>query len=91
VRESLACLFGGDGGEWAAAMRAAVLLADRTRERSDLLDALRAERLGGDARDAVRRTLVETLLHGNRVDLVTALDDTLLGLRPRPSSVLRVA
>ena len=91
VRESLACLLGGDGGEWAAAMRAAVLLADKTRERSDLLDALRAERLGHDARDAVRRTLVETLLHGNRVDLVTALDDTLLGLRPRPSSVLRVA
>jgi hypothetical protein len=91
VRESLACLLGGDGGEWAAAMRAAVLLGDKTRERSDLLDALRAERLGRDARDAVRRTLVETLLHGNRVELVTALDDTLLGLRPRPSSVLRVA
>jgi len=91
VRESLACLLGGDGGEWAAAMRAAVLLGDKTRERSDLLDALRAERLGRDARDAVRRTLVETLLHGSRVDLVTALDDTLLGLRPRPSSLLRVA
>jgi len=91
IRESLTCLLGGDGGEWAAAMRAAVLLADKTRERSDLLDTLRAERLGHDARDAVRRTLVETLLHGSRVDLVTALDDTLLGLRPRPSSVLRVA
>ena len=43
------------------------------------------------ARDAVRRTLVETLLHGDRTQLVVALDDTLLGLRPRPSSVLRVA
>jgi hypothetical protein len=91
VRESLTCLLGGDGGTWAAAMRTAVLLGDKTRERSDLLDALRAERLGSDARDAVRRTLVETLLHGDRGQLVVALDDTLLGLRPRPSSVLRVA
>jgi hypothetical protein len=91
VREALACLLGGDGGEWAAAMRAAVLLGDKTRERSDLVAALRSERVGRDARDAVRRALVETLLHGSRADLVVALDDTLLGLRPRPSSVLRVA
>jgi hypothetical protein len=91
VRESLTCLLGGDGGAWAAAMRTAVLLGDKTRERSEMLDGLRADRLGGDARDAVRRTLVETLLHGNRAELVVALDDTLLGLRPRPSSVLRVA
>ncbi|MDX6452996.1 MAG: hypothetical protein QOH16_3045 [Gaiellaceae bacterium] len=91
VRESLTCLLGGDGGTWAAAMRTAVLLGDKTRERSDMLDALRADRLGRDARDAVRRTLVETLLHGDRAQLVVALDDTLLGLRPRPSSVLRVA
>ncbi len=91
IRESLTCLLGGDGGAWAAAMRTAVLLGDKTRERSEMLDALRAERLGSDARDAVRRTLVETLLHGDRAQLVVALDDTLLGLRPRPSSVLRVA
>jgi hypothetical protein len=91
VRESLTCLLGGDGGIWAAAMRTAVLLGDKTRERSEMLDGLRAERLGRDARDAVRRTLVETLLHGDRAQLVVALDDTLLGLRPRPSSVLRVA
>jgi hypothetical protein len=91
VRESLTCLLGGDGGAWAAAMRTAVLLGDKTRERSEMLDALRAERLGSDARNAVRRTLVETLLHGDRGQLVVALDDTLLGLRPRPSSVLRVA
>ncbi|NUR75479.1 MAG: hypothetical protein HOQ28_04230 [Thermoleophilia bacterium] len=91
VRESLTCLLGGDGGTWAAAMRSAVLLGDKTRERSDLLEALREERLGHDARDAVRRALVETLSHGNRAELVVALDDTLLGLRPRPSSVLRVA
>ena len=91
VRESLTCLLGGDGGAWAAAMRTAVLLGDKTRERSEMLDALRAERLGADARGAVRRALVETLLHGDRAQLVVALDDTLLGLRPRPSSVLRVA
>jgi hypothetical protein len=91
VREALGCLLGGDGGTWAASMRAAVLLADKTKERSDLVAGLRAERLGRDARDAVRRSLVETLLHGDRAALVEALDDTLLGLRPRPQSVLRVA
>jgi hypothetical protein len=72
-------------------MRAAVLLAEKSRERNELREALRAERLGRDARDALRRALVETLQHGSRAELVTALDDTLLGLRPRPSSVLRVA
>jgi hypothetical protein len=91
VRESLTCLFGADGGAWAAAMRTAVLLGDKTRERSELLEQLRAERLGRGARDSVRRALVETLLHGNRAELLVALDDTLLGLRPKPSSVLRVA
>ena len=91
IREALTCLLGGEGGAWAAAMRTAVLLGDKTRERSELLDELRAERLRSDARDAVRRALVETLLHGDRAELVVALDDTLLGLRPRPSSVLRVA
>jgi hypothetical protein len=91
LREALTCLFGVDGGVWAAAIRAAVLLGEKTRERSDLLEALRGERLPHPARDAVRRALVETLLHGSRAELVVALDDTLLGLRPRPSSVLRVA
>jgi hypothetical protein len=91
IRESLTCLLGGDGGTWAAAMRTAVLLGEKNRERSEMFDALRADRLGADARDAIRRTLVETLLHGDRVQLVLALDDTLLGLRPKPSSVLRVA
>ena len=90
VREGLTCLLGGDGGTWAAAMRAAVLLGEKGPERGELLDALRAERLGRDARDAVRRALVETLLHGSRLELVTALDETLLGRRARPTSVLRV-
>jgi hypothetical protein len=91
VREALACLLGGDGGAWAAAMRAAVLLADKTQARSDLVAGLREERLRREARDVVRRALVETVLHGDRPGLVEALDDTLLGLRPRPQSVLRVA
>jgi hypothetical protein len=91
VREALGCLLGGDGGTWAATMRASVLLAEKGRERNDLLDILREERLTRDGRDAVRRALVETLLHGNRSELVLALDDTMLGIRPKPSSVLRVA
>ena len=91
IREGLVCLLGGDGGAWAATMRAAVLLTEKGREREELLVTLRAERLGRDARDAVRRALVETLLRGSRDELVLALDDTLLGIRPRPASVLRVA
>lgn len=91
VRDALGCLLGGDGGTWAATMRASVLLAEKGRERNDLLDVLRADRLTRDGRDAVRRALVETLLHGNRGELVLALDDTMLGIRPKPSSVLRVA
>jgi hypothetical protein len=90
VREAIGCLLGGDGGPWAAAMRAAVLLTEKTQERADLVAALREERLGRDARDAVRQALVETLRHGGRAQLVEALDDTLLGLRPRPQSALRV-
>ena len=42
----------------------------------------------GARRDALRRALVETLLHGNRPALVETLDETLLGARPRPASVL---
>jgi len=90
VRDGLTCLLGCDEGAWAASMRAAVLLGEKGPERGELVNALRTERLGRDARDAVRRALVETLLHGNRAELVGALDETLLGLRPRPSSVLRV-
>lgn len=91
VREAIGCLLGGDGGTWAASMRAAVLLAEKTKERSELVAGLKAERLGRESRDVARRSLVETLLHGDRAALVEALDETLLGLRPRPQSVLRVA
>jgi hypothetical protein len=69
-------------------MRAAVLLGETAREREDLLIALRAlldgDGPGARAEDAVRRALVETLLEGSRDDLVAALDEALLGLRPRP-------
>jgi hypothetical protein len=68
-------------------VRAAVLLGEKTKDRADLLVRLREESLGRAARDAVRRALVEALLHGNRLDLVHALDETLLGLRPRPVTV----
>ena len=50
--------------------------------------AARRARCGGDARDAVRRALVETLAARRPRRLVAALDETLLGLRPRPATVL---
>jgi len=90
TREALVCLLGDDDGEWAALMRAAVLLCEETAARAGLLEGLREERLRRDARDAVRRALVETLLHGDRVEMTAALDGALLGVRSRPSA-LRVA
>ncbi len=88
LREALEALLGCDDGPWAAAMRAAVLLGETARERGELLSAFRAlldgDGPGGRAEDAVRRALVETLLHDSRDELVAALDDALLGLRPRP-------
>jgi hypothetical protein len=91
VRDALTALLGGDGGWWAASMRTAVLLGDKTKDRAEILDALRDERLGRVARDAVRQALVEALMHGSRAGLAESLDETLLGMRPRPASVLRVA
>jgi len=91
VRESLTCLLGGDGGAWAATMRVAVLLGDKTKDRADILASLREDRLRRDARDILRQALVEVLMHGSRSGLADTLDETLLGLRPRPASVLRVA
>jgi hypothetical protein len=91
VRDALTALLGGEGGAWAAAMRTAVLLGDKTKDRADLLAALREEHLHRFARGAVRQALVEVLMHGSRAGLAETLDETLLGLRPRPASVLRVA
>ncbi|MDQ3890824.1 MAG: hypothetical protein M3312_09800 [Actinomycetota bacterium] len=88
LREALQALLGCDEGPWAAAMRAAVLLGENGRERSELLGALRAlvdgDGPGARAEDAVRRALVETLVRDSRMGLVAALDEALLGLRPRP-------
>ena len=90
LREALEALLGCDEGTWAAAMRAAVLLGETARERTDLRTALRAlldgDGPGARAEEAVRRSLVETLLHGSRMGLIAALDEVLLGVRPRPQA-----
>ena len=88
LREALHALLGCEEGPWAAAMRAAVLLGESGRERTELLTALRAlvdgDGPGAHAEDAVRRALVEILLRDSRLGLVAALDEALLGIRPRP-------
>jgi hypothetical protein len=80
LREALAALLGGSDGLWAAAVRAAVLLGETPRDRAGLHVSLS----GDPAPDPIRRALVETLLHGDRAQLVASLDETILGLRPRP-------
>jgi hypothetical protein len=88
LREALEALLGCDEGPWAAAMRASVLLGESARDRGELLTAFRAlldgDGPGARAEDAVRRALVETLLHDSRTDLVHELDEALIGVRPRP-------
>jgi hypothetical protein len=80
LREALAALLGGSDGLWAAAVRGAVLLGDTPRERAELHLSLCGDPKG----DPVRRALVEVLLHGDRAALLESLDETILGLRPRP-------
>jgi hypothetical protein len=69
-------------------LRAAVLLGDSSEERRAIHASLRAlasgEQASQRAQDAVRRSLVETLRHGDRAVLVRSLDETLLGLRAAP-------
>jgi hypothetical protein len=88
LRESLAALLGGGDGLATAALRGAILLGESGRERAALLEELRALAAGEAASaataDAVRRALVETVLHEDRAGLVVGLDEALLGLRPRP-------
>jgi hypothetical protein len=88
LREALVALLGGDDGSWAAAMRAAALLGETPTDRAELAATLRGlvngDGPGASAEDAVRRALVEVLLAESREELVAALDDSLLGLRPRP-------
>jgi hypothetical protein len=90
LRGALVALLGGTDGMWAASVRAAVLLGESPRERGELLAQLGAEAPGPDA---VRRALVEVLMHDDRVALVARLDEAILGLRPRPagSFALRAA
>jgi hypothetical protein len=88
VRDALTALLGNGDGVWAASMRAAVLLEEKTKSRSELLAALQGEHSGLAVRDALRRALVETLMHGNRTLLVESLDETMLGLRPRPATAV---
>ena len=88
LRSSLDALLGAGDGSWAAALRAAVLLGENGRERGACLRTL--QRLGEgvadvEAGDLVRRALVETLGRGDRIRLVAELDESVLGLRPRPS------
>jgi hypothetical protein len=88
LRSSLDALLGAGDGSWAAALRAAVLLGDSGRERGTCLSVLRQLHDGSSdaaAADLVRRALVETISRGDRICLVTKLDESLLGLRPKPS------
>lgn len=83
LKEALEALLGRGDGLWAAAVRASLLLGETTKERAELLERMRER----PRPDHLRRALVETLMHGDRAGLVTALDEALLGLRPRPTSV----
>jgi hypothetical protein len=69
-------------------LRAAVLLGAASDERRAIHASLRSlacgEQASPRAEDAVRRSLVETLRHGDRQALVRSLDDVLLGLRSAP-------
>jgi len=88
LRESLTALLGGADGSWSAALRAAMLLAESPKERAELFRGVRD--FGSDAAaDAIRRVLVETIMHGSRVTLVASLDETILGLGPRPAGYLQ--
>jgi hypothetical protein len=86
---SLDALLGVGDGSWAASLRAAMLLGETGRERREVLDVLRRLRdgsAGPDAVDIVRRALVETLIRGKRRELISELDESLLGVRPKPTS-----
>jgi hypothetical protein len=92
LRESLAALLGGVDGLWAAAMRAAMLLGETNSDRAGLIEGLRrlagGERAGPETIDTLRRAIVEVALSEDRTRLPAALDDALLGLRPRPAGYL---
>lgn len=91
LRGSLSAALGGGEGLFAASLRAAALLGETPRERADVLERLRLLASGDAASvtaDLVRRTLVQVLEDGDRAKLVGALDESLLGLRPKPAGRL---
>ena len=94
LRESLGSLLGGGDGLWAAAARLAVLVGDDAPERAELFARLRGLTSGGHASradaDMIRRALLEVLMAGDRTGLLERLDDSLLGLKPRPRSFFGV-
>ena len=89
LRDALVALLGDADGPWAAAARAAVLLGETGPERARQLDRLRAlarrEQAGPSTADAIRKAIVEVLVHGDRAMLIASLDDALMGVRPRPA------
>jgi len=90
LREALAALLGGPDGLWAAAMRAAVLVGEvanpAARARvGGVLGLARGAVAGAETADTVRRIFVETVLADDRLRLLAALDEALLGLRARPA------
>jgi hypothetical protein len=89
LRSSLTALLGAGEGLFAASLRAAALLGETPRERANVLERLRLLAAGDAAAatgDFVRRTLVRVLEEGGRRNLVVALDESLLGLRPKPAA-----
>ena len=91
LRSSLDALLGAGEGLFAASLRAATLLGETPRERAGLLERLRLLAAGDAAvatGDLVRRALVQVLEEGDRAKLVRALDESLLGLRPKPTTKL---
>jgi hypothetical protein len=94
LRESLDALLGRGDGLWAAAARLAVLVGDDAAHRGELFARLRGLTGGGQASrddaDILRRSVVEVLVAGDRNGLIERLDDSLLGLKPRPRSYFAV-
>ena len=94
LREGLAALLGRGEGLWAAAARLAVLVGDDAAHRGELFARLRGLTGGGQVgrqdADILRRAVLEVLLAGDRIALIDRLDDSLLGLKPRPRSYFAV-
>jgi hypothetical protein len=92
LRGALTAALGDGDGLYAASLRAAALLGETPRERAEILNRLRLLSVGdagGATADLVRRALVQVLEDGSgRLELVRALDDSLLGLRPKPAARL---